>query len=417
MKNPILPLALLVIVVACNEEKDVTPIKDVVPSKDVTPTKTTLLTVRVDASFPTETIDDWIVVHSEDGEVLAFESFETNSVVVLETEKTVNGNITTTQIRHSKVSNFDMYSVESHTDIQKGKTIVLDSYSITPLSKTGELNVSISNVNAIDQQALSSRVGSGGSSSWSSDTNILEMNTSTYPGVTKYVVSIDDGSALKYKILDNVKPNDNYSFSFLDMSQFDNTITFNFPTSPHATLFISGSDPDPSLELNRYVLLAHYNFDTHSELRAGYLNSMTNYTTRLAMTYPDYGLEYMNVGSIPNPNIVWPSKSDFSITSSNIDNFKASASKPFIWRLSTWSFLDGQNNLSWNVYGPSDQHVIGELPSEIVSQFPALAFSKLTYNSTVFFTEAMSYEDYINSDFAGEPVTQGTRLGIRILAK
>jgi hypothetical protein len=405
MKNLFAVALILLVVVACDDENDVTP------------TKTTLLTVQVDASYPTENIDDWIVVHSEEGEVLAFKSFESNSVVVLETEKTVTGNITTTHIRHSKQTSFNIYFVESHTNVDKGKTLVLESHTSTPVLKTGELNVSISDVNAIDQQTLSSRLGPGGSSSWSSGTNILEMNTSTHVGVTKYVVTIDDGYALKYKILDNVKPNENYNFSFLDMSAFDNTITFNFPTSDHVTLHITGSEPDPSLEPNRYFLLSHFNFDTHSGLRAGYLNSMTNYTTRLAITYPDYGIEYMNVGSIPDPNILWPSKSDFSITTSTINNFKASAAKPFIWRLSTWSLLDSENNVSWNVYGATDHQFIGELPSEILSQLPALAFSKLTYNSTVFYMEAMSYKDYVDSDFADKLEQKGTSLGIRILAK
>ena len=403
MKKLLLPFAVLVIAVACDDEN----------SNDVTPTKTKLLTLQVDAGYQTTT-NDWIVIHSEDGELLAFESFESNSVIELETDKPVSGTITTTTIRQGTSNGFNFYFVESHTNVQKGKKMVFKSYSTAPLGVTGEFNVSISDVTGYDQQSLTSRIGSAGSGSWSGGTNILQLNTTTHAGVTKFILSIDDKSSLKYKILENVKANDNISFSFLDMLPYDNIINFNFQPTSDVTLFVIGSEPDPNLYPNSYSLQAYLgNLNTRSTQRAGYLNSLTNYRTMLTITYPDYSLEYVNFGSIPNPNITWPQKSDFSITTSTINNFKASAKKPFAWRYSTWTYLDSQNNVGWTVYAPNDHQTIGELPAEILSQHPALALTKMTYHSTMFYTDAMSYEDLVDSDFAYDLEVPGSRVGIK----
>jgi hypothetical protein len=357
-----------------------------------------------------------VVVHNEDGELLAFESLEAGSVVELETDEPVNGNVTITTLRHgTSPKGFNFYNVKSHCNVATGKTMVFKSDPTSPLGVTGTLKVSISDVTAVEQQSLASRAPAGGSGSWSSGTGVLEVNTFTHAGVTKFIASVDDKSSLKYKILDNVKPNDEISFSFLDMLPYDNTITFNFPPTNDVTLFVIGSEPDANLYPNSYYLQNYYaGTSVRSTQRAGYLNSFNNYRTLLTITYPDHVLEYINAGTVPDPNsIVWPVKSDFSITTSAINSFKASAKKAFAWRSSTWSYLDGENSVTWTVCSPNDNQTIGELPSEIISQHPTLALSKMTYSSTTFYTDAMPFEDVIESDFAYNIEIPGTRIGIK----
>ena len=134
---------------------------------------------------------------------------------------------------------------------------------------------------------------------------------------------------------------------------------------------------------------------------------MTGYVTGFNLNYPDYSLEYTNVGSIPNPNITWPVKTDFVITASSINDYSINAKKPYLWRAGTWQFFDTENFTTWVVYSPTDEHAFAEMPAEIIAQHPGLALSKMTYKVSKIFTQAISYDDYVDASFAAEPTSQG----------
>ena len=229
MKNLLAVALILTVVFGCDDENDVTP------------TKTKLLNVQVDASYATDQLDNWIVVHDEDGRLLAFKSFESNMTFELETDQMVSEKITITTIGHYFRNGTHYYSLFSYTKVAKGKTYVIKNNFGTAQTITGTLNVSVSDVVDIDQFSLSSRVGFSGSSSWSSATKILDIQTSTYSGISKYILSISDGNQMKYKVLDNVQANDSYNVSFTNMLPFDNSITLTFPACDNVTMYVNGS--------------------------------------------------------------------------------------------------------------------------------------------------------------------------------
>ena len=407
MKNKIIfASALLIFAFACDD------------GDNAIPEKKSLLTLTVDASYAIDPSDDWIIVHGEDGSLLASESFETDQELELVTDKPVPGKITVTHLRYFMQNDNKFYFATSHANIEKGKHMILKLNVGKSLEQTGKLNVAVSNVASPDHNSLSSRVGFSGTSSWASDTQVLKIQSPTFAGASKHIVTVCDGLSLKHRVLDNVQPNDSYSFSLDDMEPFDQTIDFTFPQSDYVILYVQGSEPDATLNPNAYSLIAHSTLDIHSTIKAGYLNSLTNYRTRLYVKYSDYSYEYVYLGAIPDGNIAWPQKSDFNISEKSFTNFSATASKSYVWRKSSWGYSDAASKtvITWDVSSSSGNQSIQELPSEITSAHPALSFSKIKYGSTIFYTQSPTFESIVNSDFEPGPEPDGLRLGIKIIS-
>lgn len=410
MKNKSLfAAALLVILFACDDDNGDNPIAE----------KTSLLTLTVDASYPTVNSDHWIMVHGEDGSLLTSNSFENGQELEIVTEKPVPGKITVTHLWYSLSNGTKYYFASTHSNIEKGKHMILKSNSATASAITGKINVAVSNVADYDHFSLSSRLGAAFSLSWASNTDILELNSPTHAGVSKYIVTLFSGNSLRQKVLNNVTPNSNHSFSFNEMDPFDHTVDFTFSPTDNVALYVSGSEPDAALSPNNYSLITHFQFHAHNTIKAGYLTSLTNYKTRLTITYPDFGYEYINIGSIPDGNIAWPQKSDFDINEKSFTNFSATASKSYVWRYSTWGYSDGasQTSISWNVSALSGNQSIQELPTEITNVHPELSLSNLKHAATTFYTQSPTFESVLNTAFESGSETAGVRLGIRIITK
>ncbi len=398
-------VALLVITLACDDDND-----------NVIHEKTSLLTLTVDASY-TDLADQWIIIHGEDGALLASESFELNQELEIVTDKPVPRKITVTHLRYFLSDGTNFYFATTHSNVEKGKHMILKRATGTSPEVTGKIKVSVSNVTSLDHQSVSSQVGGMGSGSWNGGSNILEYESYTYSGITKHIVTISDGYLLKHRLLNDVKPNDSYSFSFDDMDPFDHTVDFTFPQTDDVIFYVSASEPNTNVTWNNYSLIGHYKSDLHTTIKAGYLNSLTNHKTRLNISYPGYGYEYQNIGSIPNGNIAWPQKSDFNISDKSFTNFSVTTLKSYVWRLSRWGYIDAgsQNVISWNVSAPLGSQSIKELPSEITSVHPALSFSNLKHSSTTFYTQSPTYESLVNNKFESGPEPAGLQLGIKII--
>ena len=401
MRNKIiLGVTLLVILLACNDE-----------DPDV-PQKTSLLTLSVDASYLTDISDNWIIVHDENGALLASQSFETNQELEIVTDKPVPGKITITHLRYSTLNGTKFYLATSHANIEKGRHMILEVPSVIPSQETGKLNVTVTDVASYDHFAVST---ASYGASWNGGTRVLDLETSTYADFPNHIITIGDGNTLKHKIVSNVKPNDSHSFSFYDMNPFDQTVDFNFPQPGDVILSVNGVEPGKPT--NDHFLLLHLGAHKHNTIKAGYLNILTNYRTRLDISYPDYAYEYRKLGSVPDGNIVWPQKSDFTINEKAFVNFSATTLKSYLWRYSTWSYYDAASQVvfNWDVSSSLGNQFIKDLPAEITSAHPAISLSNLKHASTTFYTQSPAFESYVDWDFKVNPEPTGTRLGIKII--
>lgn len=401
MKIKSIFISLLAVTFACDNSNE-----------DATPKETALLTLAVDASYPSDETDDWIIVHSEDGTLLASESFQNNQELEIVTDKPFQGKMTITHLRYATFNDgTKSYYLNSYTNIEKGKHIVLKGTSPVP-GMTGKFNVSVSNVSPYEYSLLSL---SSFSSNWNGSTGILDMQSETYAGMKKQIATVSSGNILKYKVLDNIQPGGKYSFSFNDMTPFEQKVTFAFPQSNSLNVFVYANESEPTY-WNSHLLDMRYISRSPTGVVTSYTNSMTNYTTQLLIYYTGYMYTYLNRGPIPDGNVIWPQKSDFNVTEKSLFNFSATTSKSYVWRNSAWGYQDATNKIrvSWSVSAPSGNQKINELPTEIINVHPALSLNNLKYSVTTFYTESPPYELFFDNAFQATPEPAGLRLGISI---
>jgi hypothetical protein len=224
------------------------------------------------------------------------------------------------------------------------------------------------------------------------------MHSDTYPGVSKYIISVFNLNELRYKVLDNVMPDGTYSFSFNEMTPYEQKVTFSFPPSNNVGVFTYGSEPDPILNPNAYMLTLRYISNTTNTIEIGYINSLTNYKTELVIFYPGYMYRYLNQGSIPEGNVTWPQKSDFNVVEKSLSNFSATSSKSYVWRNSVWGSHDiaSKTFVEWAFAAPSGNQKINEMPAEILNVHPVLSLGNLEYAGTTFYAQSPAYELTIN---------------------
>jgi hypothetical protein len=367
------------------------------------PTK--LLTLSVNKSYNTSKSEDWIIIHDEDGKILASQSFEANEKIELETSEKLSANtigITFLKITDSKREEY--FLIKSYLNIEKGKTALLRTKTETdPGKNEGIFELILNSTTSPDQFSLSSKNGmlySGGL-----ENRKLKLKGFLYSKSSDYLFQMSDlfGNA-RYKMIKKIKPNDHYSFAFDDLDPFDKIVEFNFPVSNRVDLSVRGRTSDQSFDDPGYTLNNHFISDNHSQIKVGYLNDLSKYETELTLKYFDYGYVYKKVGSIPDGNISWPSNSAFRIKESAIENFSAEAA-PFIWRQSTWNLKNSDvtrpDVVVWDIYSSSPGQSLTELPEEITSAHPTLTLKKLTHKGTTFYTQSESYANYIDKILNG----------------
>jgi len=375
----------------CHDEADVVD----------TPTEIPLVTLLV-TSYESSNSDDWVMAHDENGNLLTFKSFENNSTITLSSDHDVPGNIGITLLHRSTLGGISYYQLISYLDIEKGKEMVVKTQMPASWgSFLGSFYVKVTGVSTPDQHALSSAIGKLDDGAGVSGN--INFNGGIYAKDTKFLVQASDGSTLKYKFLENVKPTDVFDISFADMLDFDKVVEFNFPETTNVKLTVNAFDDDPALQAFGFFgfrLSNHFKNDIHSKIQAGYLNALTKYETSLVARYGDYAYQYSNYGSIPDPNITWPSKSDFTINDKSVNNFSATTTAPFVRRYSMWA--SSNNSVLWTVSSPSNKQTFVSLPSEITSNHPALTFDTFIHQSTTFVTKGKPYEEHIDSLFDGK---------------
>jgi hypothetical protein len=374
------------------------------------PVETKLITIQA-TSFETSGSDNWVIVHDENGALVAFKNFEDKSVVTVSADHEIVGNIGITLITFSTLGG---YQLATYFDVEQGKELVLTTEKPASWgSFLGSFFVRVSGVSAPDQHALSSAIGKLDNGAGLPGS--ITFNGSIYGTNTKFLVQASDGPSLRYKFLDNVKPNDVLEISFSDMPEFDNVVEFNFPETTNVTLKVDAFDNDPALQAYGYFgfcVSNHSKNDVHSKIRAGYLSELTKYETRLTVGYDDYAYQYVNYGSIPDPNITWPVKSNFTIDSKSVDNFSATTTASFVRRFSMWATENGK--ASWTVLSPSNKQNIVELPSELTSMHPELTFDKFVHQYTSFVTKDKSYQENIDMIFEGKAIRPSEVVAITV---
>src|SRR5690606_22246470 len=289
MRKKLLAIGLLLIAFGCgnDSEDDVTP---------VVPGPVSLLTVTTGAPLDEFFSNDWIIVHDNDGSILAIESIASEGNFEIVVDQTIQGKVNVSRVEYRVDSNTgkNIFSAITYCGVDIGKHLILRSSKVRPMEPQKSFKVSVKDVFFIDHFTLSALHDAGGTASWASPPSILELKYSMQETDSRAIMTLFDGNDLRHRVLNDVKPNDSFSFSFEDMEPFDHTVEFTFPETDDIAFYVEAEEP--GVETNsKYYLMSHYKYHPHSSITAGYLNSLANPTTSLTIGYPDFGYYFYHV--------------------------------------------------------------------------------------------------------------------------
>ena len=368
------------------------------------PKPTTLFTLTVDASFKTEASENWIIIHDENGTPITFESFETGDVKILQTLQDVEAqSIGVTLLKISDEYGKKRYTIDTYFQYQKGAQLVLSSYDTSipgGTTFTGTFDVTVNSEHPLDQCALSNQYAMA-TSSHDELSFTANMQLSDLP--SKYLLQASNTMGdIRYKMLENVKPGESYTFAFDELSEFDREIEFKFPESTGVFLYISGREPGQSIEPPSYLNHFHINSDPHTSIKGGYLNSLSKYVTEFNVHYPTYDFFYRNKGSIPEGIIEAHSPSGYALASKDIQNFVVTSTNSFNYTRSLFYFSESEAEVNWSVYSRTGNHKLNELPAQISASHPILSLRNFKHSLTLFYEESLPYEKAILPEWKKE---------------
>jgi len=373
-----------------------------------------LLTVTVDPSFLTSTTDNWIIISDENGSPLTYKSFESGEVQRFETNLPVPGNtIGVTLLKYTEQYGGKHYTADTYFQYSKGGDLTLSASvdQAPPLGPgTGEFDVTVNSVTPIHQYSVMNKfaIGMTGSQHNEPDFNFTGY---LYADASKYLLQASTQSGdVRYKMLSNIQPDDSFTFSFDELSEFDKTAEFSFPESKNVVFIIQGREQNQPIDGPGYLTHFHLDYDPHTHIKGGYLNSLTKYKTILNASYTQaeagtrYELSYYNKGSVPEGRSLTLFPDDYHIYSRDIRDFSATSDNPFIYRKTFFQYTDPSSGItfSWFVNSPSGDHKLSELPAEIVGSRPVLKIDKLSHVSTTFYVESLPYLQAILPDVQNE---------------
>lgn len=395
---------------ACSEKNDPAPVPQ------------TVLTLSVDAQFVTSDTEDWLVVHNPNGELIDYKPFESGDSFTFETTaKLTEDKINVTTIKRRLANGYDAFSVTSHMQVDKGQTLVLRGHESTQPgfgNQIGEFGLELSNVSDGYAIALTDKFGFSGNSGWSGGTNLYTATTRIHETARDFLLFAADGPGgnIKHKWFREVEGLDLYKLSMNDLEPFDRVVEVSFPLTDKIQYHVSGSRTAEQTE-NFYecsnILSGNLYFRT--SLKLGYLDDFQKHSTWFQISHGDRTYYYAKNGAAPS-SITLPLNAVFTTSNTSITDFTYTKSQSFSMRRSSWVFRDTETSpqmlINWEVFSPEGAQLFTEWPAELTTKYPALAFDKMQYISTNFYTESPSYQDQINFVFKGVPTPDVASIGV-----
>ena len=108
-----------------------------------------IIQVKIDTSFLTDQSENWIIAHDINGKLLAYDSFESGDLVILESENDIPDNRVNITFFQYFVDSRKQHYLESYLSNVIGQEWTLKKEPFTPQNhgnKTGNFTVSVSGV-------------------------------------------------------------------------------------------------------------------------------------------------------------------------------------------------------------------------------------------------------------------------------
>jgi hypothetical protein len=370
--------------------------------------------VEIDASYKTESTDNWIFVTDEKGKLWDIKPFEANQTLVFDSTAVPGGKITITLMRYRE--NGDTYILESYVGESVGEKWLLKDFNTFEAGPfIGTLSVHMSDPNL--GPSFGSRISNRFTSPGLTPRETLDSYTFPKMGIYSnaddvFIFASDRNGNPYYKFIENAVAGD-YTYSLSDFSNFDKEVTYKFPETSYTALQINAfEDNQPIKGGQGYILNSYLNGaiepDMHNAYKAGYLNRFSKYFTGVSASYPDFTLGYSSIGGIPASSTIVIENFAQAITDKSFDNFSVS-SNDYQFRTSSWiarqTVGNGSMTTYWEVHS-DNEHLKNSLniPEVLIAKYPGTNTDALTHYYTTFSKSTKTFADVLAEQFKGSEV-------------
>ncbi len=369
-------------------------------------------TLEVEDGRDTSNTDDWIIIYTENGNLLDFKPFESSENLSFEAlESVLTDQLIITFFSQRSGGGNTLNNFSTYPEITRGSRWILkepDAVTQTRGNVIGDFDVTITNVPGVVLFNASDAFGglTGSSSSTNSSTSI---NLSLFENGGEYLLAILDGNKnSKYTFIDNLKDGDNITLDYNQFTSFNSETTISLPASGEyfSSVFAYEDDQEyrhsGGFHLNKiYTFL---NDDVNlNPLPIPFLDRFNRYRTEFIFTTNDYRYSFLEYGNKPE-KIEIPENPVMTVENTSISDFRFSTNFSFFYKTGNWRFSSGTLDLdwvstSWNIIS-SDTFTgdVGAIPQEILQQYPLINLSEITYSSTRLYLNN-TYSNFILQKF------------------
>lgn len=398
-------LAIVFLLVNCSKDETTIekPVAEEKPEPEE-PISEVYYTYITDCQVDTSKIDNFLIIHRENGDLLDYRSYEAGDILTFETLETeIPDKMTVTKLSVYKFqangNELTQHSIVSETEVLKGT--IVDNTCITTTTDpspqnplNGSFDISIVNIPASDNEFpiidMSSSLDAGSSGFSGSIVNGLAQYDATATfresGADFLISVLDRNNDLKYYFLENFEDGMDIILDYSEFNYFDSYIDIDVPSSYKTqSTVVEGFDNETDYKGYRQFMPGSQRM---TPFKLGYLNRFEKFVTYLQIEFNDYGYRFLKAGSKPS-DIVIPNKPMFSVQDESIQNFRFTTDlEAYSSIYSTWKTpVDETSNFGswWSVSSNKGYlPIIGNLPDAITQLYPEINLEELEFSTANF---------------------------------
>ncbi|QLG44464.1 hypothetical protein [Costertonia aggregata] len=357
----------------------------------------TYFTFKTGCNLILGSFDFYVILHTEKGELIDFKPFNyliNESLEFKALENETPDDFTVTVFIIGSEGENPGYSLSSISQFKKGETLDYSCEAGNLSAKTGSFNLVVDNIPNVNGVVTGFSAWNGETSGLLAPGKAVQGNLVSYFGdfdilesKRDYIISVQDGNQnSKYYVLSNYNVGDSLKLDYSNFSNYDKYLEIDYPQHYGLSFSLIGSSSEPK---ESYALSSIFSTaGLEGVLRAGELNRFDSYDIKFSIKpTPKYEYRYRKVGELPDV-VVIPEQPLMSIEDASITNFKFNINLTgYLLKTSYWTNLDGASikTWTWSVQSKENHYpTIGELPDELLEQYPNLDLEDLRFTQTTF---------------------------------
>jgi hypothetical protein len=360
----------------------------------------------IDGSYNTGGSGDWLIVHDQTGKLIYSSRFETGDTLVVRSSVAPTAEKLSITLFATFATAVRTFALQSYTDINIGDQWVLRSPVPDLLYPQTEGSFTMTALNIPPYNNLRASTRYGASANFEAQPQIpysFKGKFARYNDAPQLVSLRDNKDNLRYRFFDDIKLNEEISFSYDDLTVPETIIEVDVFGYDDIFLNVRGTESNATANLWGYEVSGAYWDSQRSTINIGYVDRLKYYKTTLTLLQNSHELVYEKTGGVPE-SITFPKKVEVNFNNMNAVDFSANLSVPFQRRISQWYYQpqDSPNTITWTVDSPSNQQKLQPLPKELTDLFPTLHIDRVTHGNTKYILAGSSYEELIDTRFKGK---------------